>query len=102
MILQLDSLDLLFDRHGNRIVIVLGGTGVAGRRIVKHLHEHEFLVRIASRHPDRARVLLGEEDPRLQPTMADIHTMHPLRRLLLADMGLSTRSASGPANGDAG
>ena len=61
------------DRHGNRIVTVFGGTGFVGRRIVKHLHEHEFLVRIASRHPDRARVLFGKEDPRLQPMMADIH-----------------------------
>ena len=61
------------DRHGNRIVTVFGGTGFVGRRIVKHLHDHEFLVRIASRHPDRARVLFGDEEPRLQPTMADIH-----------------------------
>jgi uncharacterized protein YbjT (DUF2867 family) len=61
------------DTHGNRIVTVFGGTGFIGRRIVKHLHHHEFAVRIASRHPDRARVLFGEEEPRLQPMMADIH-----------------------------
>jgi uncharacterized protein YbjT (DUF2867 family) len=61
------------DTHGNRIVTVFGGTGFVGRRIVKHLHHHEFAVRIASRHPDRARVLFGEEEPRLQPMMADIH-----------------------------
>jgi NADH dehydrogenase len=52
---------------------VFGGTGFVGRRIVKHLRDHEFLVRIASRHPDRARVLFGDKEPRLQPMMADIH-----------------------------
>jgi NADH dehydrogenase len=61
------------DTHGNRIVAVFGGTGFVGRRIVKHLHDHEFLVRIASRHPDRARVLFDEEELCLQPMMADIH-----------------------------
>jgi len=61
------------ERDGNPIVTVFGGTGFVGRRIVKHLHELEFSVRIASRHPDRARVLFGEKEPRLQPTMADIH-----------------------------
>jgi nucleoside-diphosphate-sugar epimerase len=60
------------DRDGNRIVTVFGGTGFVGSRIVKHLHEREFSVRIASRHPDRARALFGEEEPRLQPTMTDI------------------------------
>jgi len=54
-------------------VTVFGGTGFVGRRIVKHLHDHEFLVRIASRHPDRARVLFGGQIPGLEPTMADIH-----------------------------
>jgi NADH dehydrogenase len=54
-------------------VTVFGGTGFVGRRVVKHLRELEFSVRIASRHPDRARGLFGEEEPRLQPTMTDIH-----------------------------
>jgi nucleoside-diphosphate-sugar epimerase len=61
------------DTNANRIVTVFGGTGFVGRRIVKHLREHDFLVRIASRHPDRARVLFGEAEPRLQPMMVDIH-----------------------------
>jgi uncharacterized protein YbjT (DUF2867 family) len=62
------------DTHGgNRIVTVFGGTGFVGRRIVKHLLDREFLVRIASRHPDRTGVIFGEEEPRPQPTMVDIH-----------------------------
>ena len=61
------------DTNENRIVTVFGGTGFVGRRIVKHLYDHDFLVRIASRHPGRARVLFGDEEPRLQSMMADIH-----------------------------
>jgi uncharacterized protein YbjT (DUF2867 family) len=45
-------------------VTVFRGTGFVGRRIVKHLHELEFSVRIASRHPERDRVLFSEEEPR--------------------------------------
>jgi hypothetical protein len=38
-----------------RLVTVFGGTGFLGRRVVRHLREHAFSVRIASRHPDRAQ-----------------------------------------------
>jgi NADH dehydrogenase len=61
------------DTHENRIVTVFGGTGFVGRRVVKHLDDHKFLVRIASRHPMRARVVSGEQESRQQHTMADIH-----------------------------
>jgi uncharacterized protein YbjT (DUF2867 family) len=61
------------DTHADRIAIVFGGTGFVGRRIVKHLYDHDFLVRIASRHLDRARIRFGEDEPRLQTIMADIH-----------------------------
>jgi nucleoside-diphosphate-sugar epimerase len=46
-----------------RLVTVFGGTGFLGRRVVRHLREHEFSVRIASRHPDRSRKLFGSDDP---------------------------------------
>ena len=36
-----------------RTVTVFGGTGFLGRRVVRHLRDREFTVRIASRHPDR-------------------------------------------------
>ena len=45
---------------------------VPGRRVVRHLREHEFSVRIASRHPDRSRKLFGSDDPCLQSVEADI------------------------------
>ena len=55
-----------------RVVTVFGGTGFLGRRVVRHLRDHEFSVRIASRHPDRSRKLFGSDDPCLQSVEADI------------------------------
>ena len=38
---------------GSRRVVVFGGTGFLGRRVVRHLLQHGFAPRVASRHPDR-------------------------------------------------
>src|SRR6195256_4267775 len=54
-----------------RTVTVFGGTGFLGRRVVRHLREREFSVRIASRHPDR--MPFGVDDPQLETIEADIH-----------------------------
>jgi uncharacterized protein YbjT (DUF2867 family) len=54
-------------------VTVFGGTGFLGRRVVRHLREREFSVRIASRHRDRGHMLFGFDDPQLQSIEADIH-----------------------------
>jgi uncharacterized protein YbjT (DUF2867 family) len=57
-----------------RIVTVFGGAGFLGRRIVRHLRDREFPVRIASRHPDRGHSQLGrDDDPQLRSVYADIH-----------------------------
>src|SRR5262245_39035367 len=56
-----------------RTVTVFGGTGFLGRRIVRHLRYREFLVRIASRHPDRGHSQFGRDDPQLRSVQADIH-----------------------------
>ncbi|MEH2511110.1 uncharacterized protein YbjT (DUF2867 family) [Nitrobacteraceae bacterium AZCC 1564] len=56
-----------------RTVTVFGGTGFLGRRIVRHLRDRDFLVRIASRHPDRGNRLFGLDDPQLQSIQANIH-----------------------------
>jgi NADH dehydrogenase len=57
----------------NRIVTVFGGTGFLGRCVVRYLREREFLVRIASRHPDRSQRLFGVDGPQIQSIKADIH-----------------------------
>ena len=55
-----------------RTVVVFGGTGFLGRRVVRHFHKREFSVRIASRHPDQGHRLFGLDDPHLQSVVADI------------------------------
>jgi uncharacterized protein YbjT (DUF2867 family) len=49
-------------------VCVFGGTGFLGRRIVRHLRDRGFPVRIATRHPVRSR----SDDPQSEPFRADI------------------------------
>jgi uncharacterized protein YbjT (DUF2867 family) len=56
--------------NGN-IVTVFGGTGFLGRRVVRHLRERGFSVRIASRHPDPPTVS-SVDGSRLQSIQADI------------------------------
>src|SRR5467141_2207102 len=56
-----------------RPVTVFGGTGFLGRRIARHLRYREFIVRIASRHPDRGHRQFGPDDPQLQFVQANIH-----------------------------
>lgn len=55
------------------IVTVFGGTGFLGRRVVRHLGQHGFLVRVASRHPERGHTLFGDDHPQPQSIAADIH-----------------------------
>jgi uncharacterized protein YbjT (DUF2867 family) len=57
---------------GEREVVVFGGTGFLGRRVVRRLHEKGFCVRIASRHPQQGDVPT-RDDSRLQPIEVDIH-----------------------------
>jgi uncharacterized protein YbjT (DUF2867 family) len=47
---------------------VFGGTGFLGRRIVRHLRDRGFPVRIATRQPVRNR----SDDPQIEPFRADI------------------------------
>ena len=54
----------------NDLICVLGGTGFLGRRIVRRLRDHGHTVRIASRHPERARSPIADEQ--LQPVRTDI------------------------------
>jgi uncharacterized protein YbjT (DUF2867 family) len=57
----------------DRTVTVFGGTGFLGRRVVRHLRNCEFPVRIASRHPDRGHSQIGLDVPQLQLVEANIH-----------------------------
>ena len=50
----------------DRIVVVFGGTGFLGGRVVQHLLDHGFAVRVAARH-------VPEHAPRVHFVRADIH-----------------------------
>jgi NADH dehydrogenase len=54
---------------GERVVVVFGGTGFLGRRIVRHLRERGFFVRVASRHPQRT----ASEGREAEAVAVDIH-----------------------------
>jgi uncharacterized protein YbjT (DUF2867 family) len=56
-----------------RRVTVFGGTGFLGRRIVRHLQNADFAVRIASRHPDRGRSLFSRDVSGIEPFRADVN-----------------------------
>ena len=65
----------------DRIVTVFGGTGFLGRRIVRRLLARGFSVRIASRHPAKARWLFRFENGCL-PVEADIHDERAISQAL--------------------
>jgi uncharacterized protein YbjT (DUF2867 family) len=54
------------------LVAVFGGTGFLGRRIVRHLRNREYTVRIASRHPERRQRLFGTDDPHILSVKANV------------------------------
>ena len=41
-------------------ITLFGGTGFLGRRVVQHFLEYEFLIRVASRHPERTAALFSD------------------------------------------
>ena len=55
-----------------RLITVFGGTGFLGRRVVRHLLDHGFQVRSASRHPEPSGSGF-EPGVRPEPVTADIH-----------------------------
>ena len=78
---------------GRRVVTVFGGTGFLGRRVVRHLRQHGFAVRIATRHPERADALFGRDDPDIRAVAADIHHQRSIDDALLRVHGAVNASA---------
>lgn len=72
----------------HRVVTVFGGTGFLGRRVVRHLRDAEVFVRIASRHPERAKRLFGSDNPQLQSVEADIHDERAIADALAGACGV--------------
>ena len=71
-----------------RSIVVFGGTGFLGRRVVWHLRKAGFFVRIASRHPDRGHRLFGYDDPQLLSVEANIHDEQSIADALAGAYGV--------------
>src|ERR1700730_6582849 len=56
-----------------RSVTLFGGTGFLGRRIVRHLLDRGFAVRVATRHPERAKRMFPDETRSLEAIRADVN-----------------------------
>lgn len=56
----------------NRKVVIFGGTGFLGRRVVRHLLDRAYAVRVASRHPERGKSIFSTDRPQLELVRADI------------------------------
>ena len=69
-----------------QVVTVFGGTGFLGRRVVRHLRDKGFSVRIASRHPRSS----SGGDPEVQPIAADVRERESI--------AAAVRGASGVVN----
>jgi uncharacterized protein YbjT (DUF2867 family) len=55
-----------------RRVVVFGGTGFLGRRVVRHLVDHGFAVGVASRHPEHGKTIFPDKPSQLELIRADI------------------------------
>jgi NADH dehydrogenase len=70
------------DDNQSRTVVVFGGTGFLGRRVVCHLLDKGFRVRAASRHPERETA-----KPRLESIVADVGKPETVRHALSGAWG---------------
>jgi uncharacterized protein YbjT (DUF2867 family) len=55
-----------------RKIVVFGGTGFLGRRVVRHLAEHGFPAQVVSRHPEQAKAVFTGMSSGLEIIGADI------------------------------
>jgi NADH dehydrogenase len=80
--------DLKYNAAGHRgLITVFGGTGFLGRRIVRHLLDHGFQVRTASRHPERVGSA-SRPDPGSEPAKADIRDEPTVAAALAGSYGV--------------
>jgi uncharacterized protein YbjT (DUF2867 family) len=70
------------------IVVVFGGTGFLGRRVVQHLRQRGISVRIGSRHPRQGQRLFGVDDPKLQSIKVNIHDERSVAEALTGAYGV--------------
>jgi len=68
--------------------VVFGGTGFLGRRVVRHLLDHGYAVRVASRHPGRGKTIFPSNAPQLEVVRADIGEDASIRDAVMDAFGV--------------
>ena len=68
-------------------VIVFGGTGFLGRRVVRHLHDAGLVARVACRHPDAVPSLFSREVSGIEAVHADVNDDGSVARALAGAWG---------------
>ncbi len=75
-----------------RTMVVFGGTGFLGRRLVRDLRDHGFAVRVAVRHPERAKALfeksLFPQGTLITPVRADVEDEASIAPVLTGAWGV--------------
>ena len=71
-----------------RKVVVFGGTGFLGRRVVLHLLDHGFAVRVASRHPHRGESIFRDKISALELIRADTDEDTSTRAAIMNTFGV--------------
>jgi NADH dehydrogenase len=56
-----------------QLVTVFGGTGFLGRSVVRHLRDSNFMVRVATRRPDKCPSLFPGDGSSIESVQADIN-----------------------------
>jgi uncharacterized protein YbjT (DUF2867 family) len=62
-----------YAQGAERLVTVFGGTGFLGRRVVRHLLDEGFRVRVTARHKERVPTLIGPNGVGAEAVGADVH-----------------------------
>jgi uncharacterized protein YbjT (DUF2867 family) len=68
----------------SHVVTVFGGTGFLGRRVVRHLRDKGYSVRVASRHPRSLR----DDDPQVKLVGADIRERRSVETAVAGAFGV--------------
>jgi len=69
-------------------VVVFGGTGFLGRRVVQHLLDHGYAARVASRHPERGKTIFRDKAPALELVRADLREDTSIRDAVSGAFGV--------------
>ncbi len=70
------------------MITVFGGTGFLGRRVVRHLREHGFAVRVAVRHLEHVAALFPDDSKEPPAVRADVDDEASVAQALVGAWGL--------------